>query len=160
MVNGYSSNKSRKQTMILGVFDQGSDGLTDDHLVSLWDASDSSLITSATIPSGTSATLLDGFRYVSISPVTLASGGTFVISAFYPSSDDLILLFAGITSVSGITVTDGRAGFSAGFPTITDTIERFGPNFLVPLPAALTLFLSALAGLGFFGWRRRMKAGA
>ena len=28
----------------------------------------------------------------------------------------------------------------------------------VPLPAALPLFLSALAGLGFFGWRRRQAA--
>ena len=30
--------------------------------------------------------------------------------------------------------------------------------FPVPLPAALPLFLAALAGLGFFGWRRRRAA--
>jgi len=29
----------------------------------------------------------------------------------------------------------------------------------VPLPAALPLFLSALAGLGLMGWRRRQAGG-
>ncbi len=42
----------------------------------------------------------------------------------------------------------GTPGFSASIP----------PN-PVPLPAALPLFLSALAGLGLMGWRRR-QAGA
>jgi len=31
----------------------------------------------------------------------------------------------------------------------------FVPTSVVPLPAALPLFLSALAGLGLMGWRRR-----
>jgi len=33
-------------------------------------------------------------------------------------------------------------------------------NATTPIPAALPLFLSALGGLGYFGWRRRKSAAA
>lgn len=67
----------------LGIFDLNDDGLTTAHSVGLWTDS-GSLIASATVGPGTGDTLLSGFRYTSISPVTLSAGGTFRIAVSYP----------------------------------------------------------------------------
>ncbi len=47
----------------------------------------------------------------------------------------------------------------SGVPT-ENSYELAGVPTVVSVPAALPLFLSALAGLGFFGWRRRTRAAA
>ena len=40
------------------------------------------------------------------------------------------------------------------------SIELEGDISAVPVPAALPLFVSALAGMGFLGWRRKRIAAA
>ncbi len=47
----------------------------------------------------------------------------------------------------------------SGGTFIIDFNTVHAPVAVVPLPAALPLFLSALAGLGFVGWRRRQADG-
>jgi hypothetical protein len=146
-----------------GYYDEGSNGLADNHLVSLWDASTENLITSATVLAGTFGTLIDGFRYFSITPVALDPGGAFVISAFNPTSADGNITLSTLSAISEISYDNGRLGFGAGFPDIhfSSPGGRFGPNFsvsvnAVPIPAAIWLFGTALIGLVGFGNRRKV----
>ena len=65
--------------------------------------------------------------------------------------------YFGVSSATGIrfaTITDLK-DYSAGGDYVF--IDRFTDVSAVPLPAALPLFLSALGGLGFMGWRSRRK---
>ena len=63
------------------------DGLLFSHVVNLWRVSDKVKIATATVPAGTEATLIDGFRYVSITPVILEPGAQYMISAKSGSSE-------------------------------------------------------------------------
>jgi hypothetical protein len=147
-----------------GYYDEGSDGLADNHLVSLWDASTENLITSATVFSGTSGTLIDGFRYFSITPVELDAGGTFVISGYNPTSADGNITLSTLSTIPEISYEGGLVGFSAGFPDdfyFSGSGGRFGPNFTVsvsaiPIPAAVWLFGTGILGLIGFSKRKTL----
>jgi hypothetical protein len=70
------------QVNYLGYYDQGGDGLANSHLVTLWDNSTQTAIASATVPAGTAAPLIDGYRWVSLaSTVQLNYGSYYVIGA-------------------------------------------------------------------------------
>ena len=80
------------------------DGFGIAHTVTLWTAAGVAL-TSATIGSGMSGTLTDGFRYVSLGSALLLAPGAYVITVYYPQLNfDLDFANAGtITTASGIT---------------------------------------------------------
>jgi len=65
-------------------------------------------------------------------------------------------LFFGIIDLAGIT---SLAFNVSGGPNVGFDDVAYG-TAVVPLPAALPLFASVLAGLGFFGWRRKRMADA
>lgn len=66
----------------LGYYDEGGDGLANSHLVTLWDNSTGNVIASATVPSGTTAPLVNGYRWVELSaPITLSYGSYYAIGA-------------------------------------------------------------------------------
>ena len=66
----------------LGYYDHNGDGLASSHLISLWDNSTQTIIASATVPAGTAAPLIDGYRWVQLgSTVTLNPGSFYVIGA-------------------------------------------------------------------------------
>ena len=72
------------------------------------------------------------------------------------SSDMFVLSVNGMFGVTPTLTLDTFAIKIQGGPGgAEDSYELAG---VVPLPAALPLFLSALAGLGFFGWRRNRAA--
>jgi hypothetical protein len=155
----------------LGVFDSGQDGLMMAHPIGLW-TSGGTLLTSATVSAGTSATLIDRFRYADVAPVTLLAGQTYRLGALFPSSgapDAYLLPSSPITGFqTNPLVTFGVPRFASG-GTLSDPtsaisgIGYFGPNALidvpsspaVPEPGALAVFgtLAAVA----FGYRRRIK---
>jgi hypothetical protein len=62
----------------LGMFDASQDGLFDPHEIGLWTVG-GTLLTSTTIPAGTSAGLVGLFRYVDIKPITLQAGQNYVV---------------------------------------------------------------------------------
>jgi hypothetical protein len=138
----------------LGFFDADDDGLFDAHDVGIF-AADGTLLASATLPSGTGATLQDGFRFVSIPDLVLAPG-IYRIGAQgnETSLDEFLLTQSGSTTIGGLTLGAAFYGFGAAltFPTAQAdyaTEGFFGPNFQatrVPEPATLTLTVLALTG--------------
>lgn len=143
----------------LGVYDAGQDGLAASAQVGLWLASGGDPIVQATVPTGTAAALDGHFRFTSISP-TLLTPGTHYIVGSHLSEGLATSLFGGNGTVDPhLTLIDARystegSGFT--FPEFTDPGSEgaglLGANFRgtvnpVPLPAAVWLFGSGVAGL-------------
>ena len=68
----YGSGSSDNSLAItqLGVFDTLGDGLANAHAIGIWSAN-GTLLASTTIPAGTVASLVDGYRYMPITPVLI-----------------------------------------------------------------------------------------
>ena len=142
----------------LGVFDDSQDGLAESHDVGLWD-SNGVLLASATVGSGTSASLVDKFRMVSIPGVQLSAGQTYYIGGVWASGADNLLF---PNYASGFTVAPQiafRQSQYAGGGALTWPVESvggngyFGPNFQfggvgnVPEPSTLILLGGSLLAL-------------
>ncbi|KPK47501.1 MAG: hypothetical protein AMK72_08370 [Planctomycetes bacterium SM23_25] len=67
----------------LGLYDSGLDGLSQPHLVGIWDEGEQ-LLTSSEIPAGDGNPLVGGYRYSPIQPILLTTGHTYVIGATVP----------------------------------------------------------------------------
>ena len=84
----------------LGYFDSSGDGLDNSHAIGVWDL-DENLLGSASVPSGTLATLENGFRWIPISPISLDAGKTYVIGTrLQDSPDDTILRMSDAANLS------------------------------------------------------------
>ena len=137
------------QVTKLGILDADRNGLSDSHLVGIWDEASKALLVSGTVPAGT-AGLLDGdFRFVDVTPKRLAPG-SYVIGAYYVDSvRDWNVRDAGSMTVQPQITHTGSCysspvptGFV--FPNVQENLPRahFGPNFQF-IPAseiAATLF--------------------
>jgi hypothetical protein len=156
----------------LGVWDWFGDGLLQPHEVGLWDMA-GDLLASVTIPSGTSAALINGFRYKPITDVLLSPGATYVLGAFYLSrSRDLLTIQTVATTGPGVSFGEPRyyVNSASGFPNIPGpSVDNafFGPNAILvsPVPDSLpgcSLFLMViLVGLrNGIAARRRKKLNA
>jgi hypothetical protein len=152
----------------LGVYDSGQDGLVGPAQVGLWLASGGDPIAQTTVPSGTAAHLDGHFRFAPITPTPLVPGTDYIVGS-YLSGELATALFGGNGNVDPrVTVIDvrysstGSAAF--GFPGLTDPgtdgAAFLGGNFQltpVPLPAAVWLFGSGLAGVAELARRNRMR---
>ena len=122
----------------LGLWDQGNNGLNASHVVSIW-TSTGTLMAQTTIPSGTGATLIDGFRYVSITSVLLPAG-SYTIGGFYGRLDDRFAINAStIATGSGVTYNGSRSRGGFAIPPgnfFGNVNSYFGPNFQFTTPVA------------------------
>jgi hypothetical protein len=152
----------------LGVFDSNNrkifgppgDGLLESHLVTIWNALGVE-VAQATVPSRTSGSLIDGFRYVTLaSPISLLPGNYTI--GFYSESfhDSTALSAAQITTAPELIYTGTRSEYGNAFPSDNALLffdGAFGPNFQF-LPSgvpdsgnSLTQLISSLAVLVLIG---------
>ncbi len=90
------------QVNYLGFYDSNGDGLANSHNVSLW-TSGGSLLASVTVPAGTAAPLVDGYRWVALSsPLTLPASTWYTLAA---SVDNIDMWGDGISGAN-VTVDD------------------------------------------------------
>lgn len=147
----------------LGVFDYQSDGLTTAHDVGIWDNS-GSLLASVNVPTGTTASLINGFRYQALNSILSLQAGTYRIGALYaPGSDGFVQQFIpGGSATPGSGITLGNPFLSSPSATLARPTNPqalaapgyFGPNFQYDsVPGPLPLFGAATA----FGFSRRLR---
>jgi Domain of unknown function (DUF4082)/PEP-CTERM motif len=149
----------------LGFFDATGSGLSDPHPVGIWNGS-GTLLGSATVPSGTAGMLVDGFRFVSVTPFTLGAGA-YAIGAYgnQTSLDAFEFGLGGSTTIPALTLGGAVEAASLPntltFPTSPEgfaTQGYFGPNFMVatiPEPSTISLLALAFGLAGFFKAMRR-----
>ena len=150
----------------LGYFDFQSEGLTDAHPVAIWGNAGGSPLVSATVPAGTSGTLLNGVRYIAIDPVLLPAG-TYTIGGYSPNfSDSVAIEAATITTAPGITYNGARSAQGVGLMFPSGNTQGyangdFGPNFqfaIVPEPSVTAMLVTACCAAGLLFRRRYRQA--
>jgi len=122
----------------LGLMDISSDGLPDAAQVALWRAGDRSRLALITVPSaiGGDTSLVGGFRYVGVDPVSLPAGD-YVVAAQSFYGGERYLHSAGIEEAGAVTWIEGRhaVGAAVAYPTNVvaggvDDAQWFGAGFL------------------------------
>ncbi len=103
----------------LGVFDNGGDGLANSHVIGIWSA-DGTLLASTTIPAGTVAPLVDGYRYMPITTVLIPPG------AFPIASPYKVLVAAQYSAGDADDLVTPTGVFGGGYATPVATTSYDG----------------------------------
>jgi len=149
----------------LGIYDESGDGLVAAHEVAIWKANTEEVLVSATVPAGTSAELVDGFRYVDIDPILLEGGRDFVVASLFSSTDDIIMDDdPAVTFDPAIIFKLQRKQESVGaleFPddSTSSPVAYFGPNMRFSFaPEPSSVWLAVWGALALLGFRRRRNS--
>lgn len=149
----------------LGVYDHQDDGLEAAAEVALWIDGQPGAIVTALVPSGATAMLDGGFRYLPVATTLLAPGTVYVVGAYLDGgwATSFGLGQQGQAQVdTRLQLLGDRFGdgfFAITYPGQSDSATGawLGANFqisAVPEPAAAGLLLAGLAGLA---WRQRKQ---
>ena len=152
----------------LGVYDENGDGLAVSKDVGLWDLGTSSLLASATVPSGTAGVLQGQFRYSPITSLQLSPGNNYVIGASYvpqggnPDPDWYQLVTSQNSFASWIAYGTPAevvgSTLSMPNPSSQPPFGIYGPNLAATLPAESAPGPLPLLGAGMaFSWSRRIR---
>lgn len=159
----------------LGIFDDGGNGLINDHAVGIYDTA-GLLLVSTTVTAGVGEPLANGFRYQSITPFVL-NPGTYFLGGFMPGNpgggtDKALGAANNFTPAPWITYLNPPGGlFGNSTLALSDPDPLhggsvggflnpgyFGPNFMsevVPEPGTMLLLGSGLIGIAAAIRRRR-----
>jgi hypothetical protein len=160
----FTTNDAPVTVTQLGFYDDGKNGLTENHDVGIFDSAGNVLVSATVL---TTDALTSWFRFHSITPYTLAANQTYFIQAvtgsehytYFPAgfSVDPAITFA--TDAWKNPQTNALAFPNSSYGFTQDQGSLFGPNFVmgaeVPVPPTILLLGSGLLGLG--GWRRFRK---
>ena len=168
-VDGWSFTVGSSDILVtsVGWFDEGGDGLTDSHPVSIWATTDpSTAIVTGIVQAGLSSPLDGQFRFSPTAATILSASTTSHIGGYSPTASDRVVdTVIGAPVVSDlITYGEGFGAFTTGgllypvsaFPAFSPGF--FGPSFeatVVPEPSSALLFGFGL--LGFLMRRRKIK---
>jgi hypothetical protein len=97
-------------------------------IVTLWNTSNYSVILCDTIPSGTTAPLVNGFRYVDIPDYRLEPGN-YRISSYFSGGEYGWSTTS--TSIPEISLIRGVYSLTHGYPSTNGSAFYYGPNFLI-----------------------------
>lgn len=177
MILGWTFTTNSSITVTgLGYYDYQQDGFATGHQVGIFD-SQGTLLTSAYLSPGTDAGLDGFFRYVSIVPVTLSAGQTFIVAGTtggdydlwaYGNGDGILqwpatVPLLGLSADSRIAIDPEGALYQYDTSGVLKSPANHygnytiyaGPNFViasVPLPSSLLLLIPGF--LGLVGMRR------
>ena len=186
----FQTSGSATVVRALGFWDEGGDGLTVSHDVGIWNASvsgvtDPTPLASVSVPSGTSAPLYQGYRWVNLAtPVTLTADKSFyTIGAWTTGSDGdgwhtiaasgegmaFNTSIADANNISSDGYADGRYGTAAwpAGPSVYGAAVWAGgayrPAYVIanlstaaiPEPGTLVLLATGLIALLAYAWRKR-----
>ena len=141
----FSVGAQTLQVEALGIYDDGANGMQNAHQVGIWTAA-GTLLAQTTVPAATAAALVGSYRYVTITPITLSAGKTYVVGTMFAPVVDRcgsacgdVLLALGTQSYDSrirfLQSRQTRAVIGAGtltFPNVDAEIAEgiFGPNVL------------------------------
>lgn len=143
----------------LGVWDQNGDGLLAAHDVGLWNDAGGAPLATATVPIGTSGTLVGGvFRFAPdlATPLTLAANTTYRLADLEISAEPFLEQGASATYTGYVSGTPVACYGGGGSPVLTfpgaaggGVNGYLGPNlqFIVPEPASAFLFAAGILRL-------------
>jgi len=136
VVEGWELTVSSAVTVTgLGVFDdETSAGLAEEHPIAIWEGPQK-MLTTATLPAGRVAPLINGFRYVPIGALTLTPGHNYTIGAYFPPPRfDWVIGAPSLPLDSRISLIQGRRLPFVDellFPTTLGNAPQIGPGFLL-----------------------------
>ena len=150
----------------LGVYDHGDLGLADEHNVGIFQrSSKGNALGVVTVPSGTSATLISGSRFVELSnPVMLQTGVDYYLLADNWLIDQIAVQpFGNAITYAGFVIQKGTGGEPTNNifnPNVNNTTggNVLGPNFMIEgVPEPTTAF-GIIAAVGVFALLRRRRS--
>ena len=159
----------------LGMWDDQANGFAFSHDIKIWNTTTHLAVATATVSAGTSAVLdagsvngSGGFRYQSITPVSLLTGQAYVIGAYYSSADSSDTqatpaggqqVSAAFTNISSaFTASASLGSISEPNSTLVSGVGYAGPSFqytAAPEPSAFGLL--GMTAMGLLGMRRRVR---
>ena len=129
----------------LGVWDKDGLGLSEQHQVTIWNFDGSVIEAQMTVPSGTTAPIDSGFRYVTLTTPVLLPAGDYTIGALYgsprsTSNEDVAINASGISTNSPVIYQGSRGEAGDAYPATDNYIGQsnsyFGPNFQIASPVS------------------------